>query len=235
MHYGNKLEFFVDVLAIWNLGGCVIPIDSRLTKFEVEALARTAIPRFSLWHGELNESIGACLSALNIKVLDTSHLFSYDSLTQSGFLPNRRVTLDQDALILFTSGTTGQAKGVVHTHRSLRARWVALRQSLGLERYRRTLCLLPTHFGHGLLCNCLFPWLSGQDLFIVPPFKPEIVMQLGALLDKYEITFMSSVPSIWHLALKMAQPPQSRFDSTNRYRGLPLRNFSKASLILAMG
>jgi acyl-CoA synthetase (AMP-forming)/AMP-acid ligase II len=86
---------------------------------------------------------------------------------------------------------------------------VSLQHSLGLEKFRRTLCLLPTHFGHGLICNCLFPWLSGQDLFIVPPFRPEVVIQLGALLDENRITFMSSVPSIWRLALKTAKPPRS--------------------------
>ena len=61
--------------------------------------------------------------------------------------------------------------------------------------------MLPTHFGHGLICNCLFPWLSGQDLFITPPFRPEIIMRLGRLIDEHRITFMSSVPAVW-LALK---------------------------------
>jgi acyl-CoA synthetase (AMP-forming)/AMP-acid ligase II len=69
--------------------------------------------------------------------------------------------------------------------------------------------LLSTYFGHGLICNCLFPWLSGNDLFIVPPFKPEVIIQLGPLLDESKITFMSSVPSNWNLALKTAKPPQS--------------------------
>ena len=97
----------------------------------------------------------------------------------------------------------------MHTHRSLRARWIALQQSLGTEAYRRTLCLLPTHFGHGLICNCLFPWLSGQDLFILPPFTPDAVMRLGAIIDEHRITFMSSVPAVWRLALKTARPPQA--------------------------
>ena len=84
-----------------------------------------------------------------------------------------------------------------------------MQQSLGLESYRRTLCLLPTHFGHGLICNCLFPWLSGQHLFVGPPYRPDLVMRLGTLLDKYGITFMSSVPSLWKLALKSSKPPES--------------------------
>lgn len=210
VHYGNNLEFFADLMAIWSLGGCVIPIDSRLTKFEVEILAGAATPRFSLWNGMVDESIAAGLSSLEVSVLDTSDAFTGDTANQIPSISGHQPSLDQDALILFTSGTTGQPKGVVHTHRSLRARWISLRQSLGLEKYRRTLCLLPTHFGHGLICNCLFPWLSGQDLFIVPPFRPEIVMQLGTLLDEHDITFMSSVPPVWRLALKMAKPPQSR-------------------------
>lgn len=210
-HHGNTIEFFVDLLAVWCLGACAIPIDSRLTPFEIETLARAARPRFSLWRGSPDSGTSAALTALSVNVIESpdENAARKRKATTDPFLPAGCVALDQDALILFTSGTTGQPKGVVHTHRSLRARWFSLRHSLGLTKFRRTLCLLPTHFGHGLICNCLFPWLSGQDLFILPPFRPELLMQLGTLIDAHKITFLSSVPPVWRLALKTARPPQS--------------------------
>jgi acyl-CoA synthetase (AMP-forming)/AMP-acid ligase II len=208
--YGNCLEFFVDILAIWRIGGCIVPIDSRLTDFEIETLASSARPRFCLFKGALADSTFTKLSALDIKILVQSETdFTIQGKPKKLNLQNRP-SLDNDALILFTSGTTGQPKGVVHTHRSLRAQWLGLRKSLGLKHYLRTLCLLPTHFGHGLICNCLYPWLFGQDLYIVPPFKPDIILQLGKILDNHKITFMSSVPSVWRLALKTSAPPSEK-------------------------
>ncbi len=169
VHYGNTLEFFVDLLAVWSLGGCVIPIDQRLTLSEIETLGRAARPRLSLWKEQIDEPIARCLGELGTESVLTLEI-APDAYPAAGgpTFSGSELSLDRDALILFTSGTTGQPKGVIHTHRSLRARWITLRQSLGLDKYRRTLCLLPTHFGHGLICNCLFPWLWGQDLCINP-------------------------------------------------------------------
>jgi acyl-CoA synthetase (AMP-forming)/AMP-acid ligase II len=47
IHYGNTAEFFVDLLAIWSLGGCAVPLDPRLSQFEIETLAQAAAPRLS--------------------------------------------------------------------------------------------------------------------------------------------------------------------------------------------
>lgn len=207
VHYGNCIEFFVDLLSVWSLGACFVPVDPRLTAFEIETLARAANPRFSIWQELPDDALLKALASNGTQVLTTKE--ERLDLRSGGDVLSRSVSLDQDALILFTSGTTGSPKGVVHTHRSLRARWITLGQSLGLDAFKRTLCLLPTHFGHGLICNCLFPWLSGQHLFILPPFKNDVILQLGELLDSHEITFMSSVPPVWRLALKVANPPRA--------------------------
>jgi acyl-CoA synthetase (AMP-forming)/AMP-acid ligase II len=206
LHYGNRLEFFADLSAVWILGACAVPIDARLTPFEVETLAAAARPKFSFFCDELPAELAQALGSLDVSLVDVAAVPAVD-IPRSGV---EQLHLDDPALILFTSGTTGNPKGVVHTHRSLRARWMSLRHSLGIERYRKTLCLLPTHFGHGLICNSLFPWLSGCDLHILPPFKPDIVMSLGSILDEHEITFMSSVPSLWQLAQRVAKPPRKR-------------------------
>ena len=205
LHFGNCCEFFVEVLAVWKTGGCAIPIDTRFTPFEIETLAAWSRPRFSAWLGDADVDVLPSLLNLGVDVLDATRTLPATVATAR---PAAGFRLDDDALILFTSGTTGQPKGVVHTHRSLLARWVSLRDHLGVDAFRRTLCLLPTHFGHGLICNSLFPWLSGCDLHVLPPFKPEIIAQLGSVIDEHEITFMSSVPAVWRLAKRIAQPPR---------------------------
>jgi acyl-CoA synthetase (AMP-forming)/AMP-acid ligase II len=204
--HGNRLEFFADLLALWSLGACAIPIDARLTPFEIATLAAAAAPRFALADGGLDAPILAALWDSGAVLIDGKE-------GAAGPVPPRPSSSgasdpDGAALVLFTSGTTGQPKGVVHTHRSLQARWADLRTVLGVGPFRRTLCLLPTHFGHGLICNCLYPWLSGCDLLVLPPFQADLIMQLGTIIDEHDVTFMSSVPAMWHLALKMAQPPR---------------------------
>jgi acyl-CoA synthetase (AMP-forming)/AMP-acid ligase II len=199
--FGNRLEFFAELLAAWRLGACAIPVDARLTPFEVEKLASAAQAKVSVFDDTPDPARLGAVSGT--RVLDTRENPECGDDVPWSTLPR----LDDDALILFTSGSTGQPKGVVHTHRSLLARWQSLRENIGLDRYRRTLCVLPTHFGHGLICNCLFPWLNGCDLFITPPFQTELVMRLGVLIDEHGISFMSSVPSVWNLALKTAAPP----------------------------
>jgi acyl-coenzyme A synthetase/AMP-(fatty) acid ligase len=119
------------------------------------------------------------------------------------------VSPDDVALVLFTSGSTGLPKGVVHTHGSLRAKWSALRRHVPLEMLDCTLCMLPTHFGHGLVCNTLYPLLAGRRLVLLPPADAGALAQLGRVIDEHHVTFVSSVPSLWRVVLRIGTEPAS--------------------------
>jgi acyl-CoA synthetase (AMP-forming)/AMP-acid ligase II len=205
---GNTLEFFADLLAAWALGACVAPVDARLTAFQIDTLARAGRPRLALWPSSPPADVAVALATLGVAVLESPGAADVEPVQGPRASELDGPELDHDALVLFTSGTTGSPKGVVHTHRSLLARWTALRAHVGLADLGRSLCLLPTHFGHGLICNALYPWLGGQRLAVLPPFRSEVILQLGALVDEHEITFVSSVPALWRLALRTARPPR---------------------------
>ena len=185
----NTLEFFAEMLAVWLEGAAAVPVDAALTRFELDNLIAAAEPK--LIAGGADDRLSSSANPV-----------PPETIAYPGPI------LDADALILFTSGSTGKPKGVVHTHRSLQARWHSLRQALGTESYQRTLCLLPVYFGHGLICNCLFPLLAGCDLYLAPAFTPDVLSQLGRFIDQHRITALSSVPTVWRLALQLSRPPR---------------------------
>ena len=131
------------------------------------------------------------------------------SQPQGGAAGDPAMPLDRDeaALILMTSGTTGVPKGIVHTIASLEARMALNVTHIGEDILSRSLCVLPAFFGHGLIGNCLTPLAAGGTLFLWNSPDMGETRMLGEIIDRHEITFMSSVPSFWTLVTRIATPP----------------------------
>lgn len=182
-------HFFADLFAIWTNGATAFVINPNLPDAECKRLVAFSDARFVLGHGQTLD--------VDVPVLHLAQI--HDG--ENGPAPDGMV-MDAPALVLFTSGSTGQPKGVVHTLRSLLAR-IALNQAvLGAETLRSTLATLPVTFGHGLIGNSLTPLLSGGTVYLGADVGPALAMNLNEVLHDHNITFMSSVPAFWQLAMR---------------------------------
>lgn len=196
--HGGTPFFFADLLALWQVGAGAACLNATLTKFELENIAKFVEPKALLrGPGEDPKNLkGVPEFDLNEEAVEAGKEFALESFED-----------DNPALILFTSGTTGDPKGVVHTFHSISERLKNNWDHLPKETLSKTLSVLPTHFGHGLIGNCLTPLFAGCDLYLYP--RPGIAgaAGLGSVLDENEITFMSSVPSFWKVVLKASKKP----------------------------
>lgn len=191
--HGNNAFFFADLLAVWQAGGCAVCVNAGLTDGE---LAR------------IIEFVDAAAVVIKPDQAVSSDRPVLD-LSQDGDIGHLTAPhLDDPALILFTSGTTGDPKGVVHTHRSIAARVALNAQVIGSDTLAKTLCTLPTHFGHGLIGNCLTALLTGHEVLLADATGIALAQQLSTLIDTHSVTFMSSVPALWKLALRLSPASQ---------------------------
>ncbi|MBL8338644.1 MAG: AMP-binding protein, partial [Rhodoferax sp.] len=69
--FGNRLEFFAELLAAWQLGACAVPIDARLTPFEVTTLVGAAQPRMAVVDDATDPAVLRALAEAAVPAVDT--------------------------------------------------------------------------------------------------------------------------------------------------------------------
>ena len=129
-----------------------------------------------------------------IAVLDwDAALAEADSIEAEAVLPARRITDSDVAAILYTSGSTGQPKGVVLSHRNLVAGAASVASYLGNSADDRILAVLPLSFDYGL-SQLTTAFLSGACAVLINHLLPRDVLTAVAA---ERITGLAGVPPLW--------------------------------------
>ena len=107
---------------------------------------------------------------------------------------------DDEAVILYSGGTTGSPKGIVLTNLNFNA--LAMQARIACDPVKAgdsILAILPIFHGFGLGVSIHTPLYVGMKVILVPDFSPR---KFGSLIKKYKPNFITGVPTLYEALLK---------------------------------
>ncbi|MEX3008953.1 AMP-binding protein [Hoeflea sp. TYP-13] len=120
------------------------------------------------------------------------------------WVPQHDVAGNDHALLMYTSGTTGRPKGVLHSHAGLLAGGWNTSLAHGLTADDRALCVLPFFHINGLCVTLIAPLVSGGSVVVCKKFSNSRFWDQCA---QFDVTWFSVVPTIIsHILHSDAEP-----------------------------
>ena len=113
-----------------------------------------------------------------------------------------------EASLLFTSGSTGDPKGVVLSHRNIVGNVSQFREMLDAKKEDAILASLPFFHSFGSTVTLWYPLMEGVRIVTYP--SPLEVAKNAALIEKYKLTLLLATPTFLRGYLRKVDPEQLR-------------------------
>jgi long-chain acyl-CoA synthetase len=220
----NYPEWCMSFAAILSVGGISVSMNSWWKEEEMDYALRDSSPKVLICDDERYAVAKTTCEALGIKVLlvrstqqAPAGADHWHDVVQLGNKPAPvEIASDDDATILYTSGTTGFPKGAVSTHRAIVSSLMAFSLRQTVDGMRATskpepdpfppsfILIVPLFHVTGCVPVMMSCFVAGLKLVIMYKWDPEKAMQL---IEREKVTNFVGVPTqSWDLVNHPAFP-----------------------------
>ncbi len=219
----NSLEWLVSYYAIIKIGAVVVPLNFRFAARDVVFAAEVCRPRLFIFGSEFNPLVEECrgeLSSVEVWMLVGAATpdGAVDFRTASSFEDASEaivdVSPDHELAMMFTSGTTGAPKAVLHTHGSIDATAMGNGMSYFVEKDDNYLLFLPLYHSGTMFLWAPF-YATGATGTILREFSdPAWILEAIAEESGTDTLFVVPVAIALLNALDAGHIDISRYDLT---------------------
>jgi malonyl-CoA/methylmalonyl-CoA synthetase len=174
------------LLGILRSGAVLVPVSPSATGPEIDHVVADARPVLAVCDRERPDAFGAGPARLSV-----DELAAAAARTDVVGIPPRGP--DDNALIVYTSGTTGKPKGAVHTHASLLVGASALLTAWDWSPEDRLVLCLPLFHVHGLCAGLFGTLAAGASATVFDRFDEAAVLAAASAS-----TMFFGVPTMYH-------------------------------------
>jgi malonyl-CoA/methylmalonyl-CoA synthetase len=182
------IDYVAAQWGIWQAGGIAVPLCLSHPLSEIEYVINNAGAKIIITHPEYEEYLSPLIETYNLILIHSNTEEDVPEVSLPVIEVNRK------AMILFTSGTTSKPKGVVTTHRNIRAQITSLVESWEISADDRILHALPLHHIHGIINALYCPLWAGASCEMMTGFNADSIWERFV---KSDLTLFMAVPTIY--------------------------------------
>lgn len=222
----NRPEWVIAFFGIISCGAIVVPLDIKLKEKELTYILNDSGAEYvfaSQNFVKVIKNIHKKIISLDEEGVD-EELLSIGKLKYTEGEPkNRQVELEDTAIIVYTSGTTGNPKGVELTCKNLLFQVFSFNKMLKYGIEDNFLSILPLNHTYELTCGLLGPLYGGACITYLQTLKPTEII---SAMKETKTTIMIVVPLILQMFYKNIM---KEVDKSPEY----IKKIFKASLCLS--
>jgi long-chain acyl-CoA synthetase len=201
----NHINTVIQYFGAWCLGATVVPINVNEEPERIKYILESSRTKFAFVKHEFLDKILAYKNDLQELRKVTVHgvsgeepqgidIFEKEIEKHSPkFEPDKRVYQETEALIVYTSGTTGFPKGVVLTQYNLMADADGIAKWHKVEKEQTMMCVLPIHHVNGTIVTIVTPMYAGGKLILNQKFHTD---KFFKRLTDENVQIVSVVPTL---------------------------------------
>lgn len=196
---GNRRELYEFFIAASLLGAIAVPINTQSTDYEIGRLIRDCGASAGVVEGArigvLSEDVAARLKFKIVVGSDQSGWSSYDGLVERADAIAAPLSRPEDpCLIIYSSGTTGEPKGIVLKQECLVENAARVIERIKYNDRDVFLTLLPSFHLFGYSFDFMYSAMVRAALVVLPSFEPQSALDA---VERFRVSILSGVPTMF--------------------------------------